>query len=238
MKIIAHRGYSAAAPENTLASFDAAMGAGADGIELDVTLSADGTPVVIHDDTLDRTTTGSGRVNGTSLEVLRSYDAGAWFDERFAGERIPTLAEVLELARPLELVNLELKGGRSAPAQLVARVHALLHEQGDPDQILVSSFDPRLLWKLRRRDRRWRLALLFGQKGTVSRMWRVWARSIGIDMLHPEQQLVEEVVSITHAAHRVNTWTVNDPARAATLDALGVHGVITDDPVSTREALR
>src|SRR5690606_11528357 len=109
MKVTAHRGASAYAPENTMAAFEMALEMGADGIELDVQMSRDGHLVVIHDPTLERTTDGSGLVAQYTLAELRRVDAGAWFDERFRGQRIPTLAEVFELVRGKALLNVELK---------------------------------------------------------------------------------------------------------------------------------
>jgi len=106
---IAHRGASTAAPPNTLAAFEKAIELGADGIEFDVHLSADGVPVVIHDFTVNGTTNGSGRVASLTLVQLKQLDAGSYFDPAFAGERIPTLAEVLEAVGSRLLLNIELK---------------------------------------------------------------------------------------------------------------------------------
>ena len=108
--VIAHRGDTAAAPENTLAAFAAAIDAGADGIELDVHPSRDGALAVHHDHYLDRTTSGAGLVSDHTLAELRALDAGAWFDEVFAGETIPTLEDVLSLAAGLVRLEIELKG--------------------------------------------------------------------------------------------------------------------------------
>lgn len=108
--VIAHRGDTAAAPENTLAAFAAAIDAGAGGIELDVHPSRDGAPVVHHDYYLDRTTNGAGLVSDHTLAELRTLDAGAWFDGKFAGESLPTLEEVLSLAAGRVRLEIELKG--------------------------------------------------------------------------------------------------------------------------------
>ena len=96
IEIIGHRGYAARAPENTLMSLEAALTAGARAVEFDVHVASCGTPVIIHDDVLDRTTDGSGPVSGQTVEQLRTLDAGSWFDPEFAGERIPTLADALD----------------------------------------------------------------------------------------------------------------------------------------------
>ena len=107
--IIAHRGYRQKYPENTLAAFQAAMAAGAQMIELDVMLSRDRRPVVVHDDTLERTTNGTGAVKDFTLEELKKLDAGSWFEPRFADQRLPELSEVLALAGGRTRVNIEIK---------------------------------------------------------------------------------------------------------------------------------
>ena len=108
-RVIAHRGFSGAAPENTIASVRAAINVGADMAEIDVTLTSDGYIVVIHDETLDRTTDGSGEVFQFTLAELQELDAGSWFDRSFAGEPIPTLDQVLDEVEGRILLNVEIK---------------------------------------------------------------------------------------------------------------------------------
>src|SRR5436309_263912 len=112
--IVAHRGASALAPENTLAAFRRALEAGAPAVECDVHLTADGAPIVIHDARVDRTTNGTGEVASLTLAALRALDAGGWFDPRFAGERLPTLEETLAIAAGRSRVFVELKPGGGA----------------------------------------------------------------------------------------------------------------------------
>ena len=119
--LIAHRGFSSKAPENTLAAFDKAIGAGFTNIELDVQLSSDGMLVVIHDEGLDRTTDGQGLVAKTSLEELRKLDAGTWFGKNFVNERIPTLREVLERYQNKAHLHIELKSTEPELANKVLR---------------------------------------------------------------------------------------------------------------------
>ena len=107
--IFAHRGYSTKAPENTIAAFDLAFQAGAHGIEIDVRLTNDGIPVVIHDRSVKRTTTTSGLIDRLTLHQIKSMDAGSWFSSKFSGERIPTLEQVLERYGKKHLINVELK---------------------------------------------------------------------------------------------------------------------------------
>ena len=144
----AHRGRSRAAPENTLAAFLGAVESGDAGLELDTALSADGVPVVIHDDTVDRTTDGSGSIAGMTAGEIARLDAGSWFDAAFAGTRIPTLEEVFEAVGGRIAINVELKssGGRERREDSIeSKAAALAGEFGIRDSVLFSSFDWGLL---------------------------------------------------------------------------------------------
>lgn len=146
--VIAHRGISARAPENTMAAFSLAFRHPAIRmIELDVRLSRDGVPVVIHDRTLQRTTTGNGAVRNYTVDELRSFDAGSWFHPSFAGERIPLLLDVLREARDTCWVNIELKRDlfQREPGRFVGRVVEDVHAAGMESQVLLSSFSSDLL---------------------------------------------------------------------------------------------
>src|SRR5690606_37773582 len=126
--------------ENTLAAFKAAIRTGADGIELDVQRTADGAVVIIHDETVDRTTDGTGRVAEMTLEQLSRLDAGGWFDAQYAGERIPTLEELLQLVRDLGwtgLINIELKNSAVQYKGMENDVIRLIHRFDLADQILI-----------------------------------------------------------------------------------------------------
>jgi glycerophosphoryl diester phosphodiesterase len=139
---IAHRGASAAAPANTMAAFEKALALGADGIELDVQLSADGVPVVIHDFTVDDTTDGSGKVARMTLAQLEQLDAGSYFDPAFAGERIPTLEKVLEVMGNRLLLNIELKGFSLFDKGLERAVIGLIEQHALRSRVFLSSFNP------------------------------------------------------------------------------------------------
>ena len=161
--IFGHRGASAYAPENTLAAFRLALGQGADGVELDVILSADGVPMVIHDDTLDRTTTGLGSVSRLTLAELKQLDAGypARFGTQFPTERIPTLAEVFAACGDQTVFNIELKHDRSPGLQLAARVVELIHASGRQERVLVSSFQFSSLGRVKALDPNLPVGLLY-----------------------------------------------------------------------------
>jgi glycerophosphoryl diester phosphodiesterase len=147
-EVQAHRGASAIAPENTIAAFRAAAEAGAKWVELDVALSADGTLVVIHDDTVDRTSSGKGSLGELSAAQIGALDGGSWFDPRFAGERIPTLAQTIAALGELGLsANVEIKQHphHQSLDQLVRAVQADIGQRSAGTRIMISSFDPEAL---------------------------------------------------------------------------------------------
>jgi len=142
--VISHRGSYLRAPENTLAAFKLALQEGADGFELDARLTKDGEVVVIHDSTLNRTTSGSGKVGEKTLEEIQALDAGSWFDPKFSEERVPTLREVFESVSSSALINIELKvAGRKK--ELVERVLEIVQEFKAEHRTFVSSFNPLVL---------------------------------------------------------------------------------------------
>ncbi len=148
---VAHRGASGHAPGNTLAAFLLAAEMGADGIELDVRLSADGEVVVIHNDTVDATTDGHGRVSQMKLSELKALDAGRWYDPRFANERIPTLQEVFDAVGHRLSINVEIKVEfRQHPIQQEAEVVRLIEDNQMIHRVIVSSFSPRSLRRVRK----------------------------------------------------------------------------------------
>lgn len=226
--IIGHRGASAGAPENTLAAFALALEQGADGVELDVQFSADGQIVIIHDATVDRTTNGTGRVADLTLAQLQALDAGA-------GQTIPTLDELFEAFGPSLLYNIEIKdlGWRDHHLELaVADRIAAYHLER---QVLVSSFNPLSVRRARRCLTRATLVGMIRQP-----RWLRWAyRLAGGEADHPHYAMVDEGYMAWARRHgyRVHVWTVDDPAGAQRLAALGVHGIITNQPGRIRQSL-
>jgi len=142
--VIAHRGFSGRAPENTLAAIREAIAIGADMAEIDVTLTADERVVVIHDETLDRTTNGAGKVADQSFDEIRSLDAGSWFAPQFAGEKVPTLDEILDTTNGRILLNVEIKS-EAVDRGISDKVATAIKERGMADQVIVSSFSPTAL---------------------------------------------------------------------------------------------
>ncbi len=229
----AHRGASAEAPENTLAAFSLALAQGADGVELDAQRCASGEAVVVHDESLARTTGLAAPVTGVSYSVIRTLDAGAWKSARFRGERIPLLAEVLE-AFP-RLVNVELKCDRADDRGLTAEVVRVVHAARAQDRVLLSSFNPGCLWRARSMAPAIPRALLF----EAEQRWilrSALAPLLGARAMHPERVLATpERVSRWHKrGYSVACWTVDDPEVAARLHGSGVNGIFTNVPALMR----
>lgn len=227
--IIAHRGASALAPENTLAAFRKAMEARADGIELDVHLSADGEVVVIHDADLSRTTNGQGKVHQTTLAELRKLDAG--------GEPVPLLEEVLQILDERTFLNIELKGSDSL---LPAQVLQLVRKYSKESQVVYSSFNPRLLKKLNRLSPHASAGLLLlpGFPGKLIQ-WMFESR-LTLWSLHPHFSLVDK--AYMHRAKqkgcRVFAYTVNHPEDVYRLLNDGIDGIITDNPSAAADLVK
>lgn len=237
--IIAHRGASALAPENTMAAFELAYKLGADGIELDVMLSKDEELVVIHDDTVDRTTNGSGRVSDFPMRILRDLDAGSVFSEAFRGEKLPSLAEVYEHLGGKLLINVELKNYASPFDDLTLKVIKLTQDFNLVDSVLLSSFNPLNLRKARRELPAMKLGLLtFPAKAGVI-MRGPLGRLFPYNALHPYYADVnKKLVDRMHAIDRkVNVWTVDEPEELRRMKVIGVDAVICNDPGASREVL-
>ena len=230
--IIAHRGASLYAPENTLPAFELAIQQSADAIELDVKLSLDQEVIVIHDQTVDRTTDGLGRVDRLPLGDILQLDAGASFGERFGGTRIPTLREVFETFGQQTLINIELTNYASPTDSLPARVVELVRQSAMEKRVLFSSFNPLALLRVGRLlpDVPRGLLALKGSGGAWARSW--------LGSLIPHQALhldkgdtTDRLILKTHKrSRRVYTYTVNQKDDMRNLFQMGVDGLFTDDP--------
>jgi glycerophosphoryl diester phosphodiesterase len=226
--VIAHRGASADAPENTIAAFELALEQGADGIELDVHLSADGHPVVIHDFTLERTTDGAGPVSNQRVRDLKRLDAGGWRDRRFRGQRVQTLQEVLERFRDRARFWVELKGGSRLYPGIEERVVSMLEIYDVVDRALVQSFDHDAIARARSLSREIRLGLLVEQTPMPAALL-----GPGIaNAICPHVDLMTESLrtAIREAGLECYVWTVNEPALVDRLVSWAVNGIITDRP--------
>jgi glycerophosphoryl diester phosphodiesterase len=240
--VIAHRGASGEAPENTMAAFRRAVEAGAEFIETDLQISRDARLVAVHDDMLDRTTNAHGPVSAKTLEQLRQLDAGSWFtaegfsrggshsapQESFAGQRIPTLDEILAFGREHNIgLYLEMKTPAVSGAE-----HALvgaLRASGEIVRAVVLSFDLSQLAKVRRFEPLVVTGYLYDKPApdAVRKAVETGARQL----LPRADGVTAELVKEAHASDlKVVTWTVNAPEQAAALVAAGVDGIITDYP--------
>jgi glycerophosphoryl diester phosphodiesterase len=230
--IASHRGGGATAPENTLPAITAALAAGFDYVEVDVALTADGQPVLMHDASVDRTTDGHGKLSALTLAQVQALDAGSWFAPAYAGTRVPTFAEFLDvLAASGHRAIVELKGGWDAPAVEAAVAEVIARDL--ERRVAVSSFDARTL------------AMVGAASAVLPRLFILRqlppdvvraATDAGVRGLVIKRRALEnrpEVVDELHAAGiRVVVYTLNSDTQWDAVTALGVDGIVTDDPAT------
>ncbi len=237
--IFAHRGSSAHAPENTLAAFNLAIQQGADAIELDAKLTADGQVVVIHDPTVNRTTGSEGVVRQMTLADLKKLDAGSYFDFSFRGETIPTLDEVFESVGHRIFINVEITNYTSPLDNLPGCIARIVKRHKLEKQILFSSFNPIALIRVKRLLPQTPVGLLAlsGKSGAWSRSWI--GRLIGYQALHPEtSDVTEALIKKVHQWNcRIHVYTVNSEQQMRQLFSWGVDGIFSDDPVLAKQIL-
>lgn len=229
-EIYGHRGSAATHPENTLVSFAKAASAGAEGIEMDVHLSSDGAVVVMHDECLERTSNGKGLVKNYTLTQLKTLDVGSWFSQEFAGQRIPTLEEVLQHNRDWNMkLNIELKNGVEPYPQLEEKVVQLIEKYKTIDQVVLSSFNHYSLVKLKQINPEIETAVLLMEK-----LYKPWdyAHTVGANSIHCYHPAVDKtMVSKAQNAHiHVRAFTVNEDHHIQSLIQWQCSGIITDNP--------
>jgi len=230
-KIFAHRGASAYAPENTIAAFSLAEQMGADGVELDVQMTSDGEIVVIHDETVDRTTNGQGWVKDLTLAQIKRFDASMG-NEEYAGERIPTLDEVFDcLAESQMMINIEIKDSQVLYPELAEKVLEMIDERDWEYRINLSSFNHMTLAHIRQIGSLAYTGVLF--QDVLYEPWN-YAHQLWATALHPHFLYVDTVQNLIEEAHNslleINTWTVNEVADIDRMLARGVDGIITNYP--------
>ena len=229
MLILAHRGASAYAPENTKAAFALAVARGADGVELDVHLTKDGQMVAHHNLDIRETSNGTGEIWDMTLAELRRFDFGSWKGEAFAGESILTLEEALILVKDMTLINIELKTAELTIPSLPDLACALVKKMGLVRKVIFSSFRHETAMACKKCLPQAKAGLLYSRPllRPVS-----YARRLGADALHPYKYLVTP--GLIHRAHRaglmVNTWTVDKPEWIQRLACWGCDAVITNVP--------
>ncbi len=226
---LAHRGASASAPENTLAAFKKARDWGATWLEFDVMMAACGELLVFHDESLERTTNGKGLVRDYPYSYLKTLDAGAWFDKQFAGEKIPSLKEVLSFIKENQLfANIEIKALVGQEKEIVTRILELT-ETYPSAQLLFSSFSLPVLKELRQQSSNCHLGFLLDQ---LEPAWEISYQGLQGSTLNVNQALLkpELIKTLTASGLPLLAYTVNDPARAEELFSCGVTAVFTDCP--------
>lgn len=234
---IAHRGASGEAPENTLAAFRRAVELGADMVECDLQMTADGAIVVMHDDTVDRTTDGRGRVADLRVPDIRRLDAGSWFAPRFRNERVPLLGELLETLHGRAGVNLEIKTRPDGDYDgIVKRILRRLGALRAFDEAVISSFDVRAIAAVRRAAPRVRTAIIASQSSPRAAL--AAARKLSVWAIHPEKtRCIPSLIRAAHASRlRVHAWTVNTPRDIRRVLAAGVDGIISNYPARIPKA--
>jgi glycerophosphoryl diester phosphodiesterase len=226
---IAHRGASASAPENTHAAFAAALGLGVDAIELDCQLSADGVPVVIHDETLERTTSGIGPVRAKPWAELCRLDAGGWKGAAFRGERIPLLEDVLTQLDGRAVLNVEIKSA-SDVGEIEAPLVALVRTRGALPWVIFSSFHEGAVRNVRAASADAAIGILW-DRAPVSRSIAL-ARELGARCIVPSvRRTTPELIAEAHAHDLgVWVWTVNELAEMRRLAGAGVDALFSDYP--------
>jgi len=219
---IGHRGAKGYEPENTLISFEKAIDFNVDGIELDVHLSLDGKLIVIHDETIDRTTNGKGFVNQLSLQELKSFRIENKYE-------IPTLTEVLDLVNERCFINIELKGIGTAKPVVDLITHYISKKNWDYTDFLVSSFDWKMLEEVRLLNPKIRIGVLTEE--SIEEAF-AFAKKIKASSIHPEYSLLskENVALVQEKGFEVYPWTVNSTADIQKIKSFNVNGIISDFP--------
>ena len=232
LMVIAHRGFSGAAPENTLSAFQKAIEIGSDMVELDVQLSKDGKLVVIHDETLERTTNGRGRVTDSTLKELKALDAGSWFGARFSGEKIPTIRDVLDLAKGRVLVNIEIKHPNHGLYSITELADQALKETknaGMVSGVIFSSFNPEALEWIKKIEPRARVAVLYNHP------WSALTEVTGgkdyrVLNLRKSHVTKDKIIKIHDQGMKTNVYTVNSEEEMEQFVRWKVDGIISNHP--------
>ncbi|SOC43301.1 glycerophosphodiester phosphodiesterase [Ureibacillus acetophenoni] len=238
MKIYAHRGYSAKYPENTLVAFRATAELEVEGVEFDVHLTADRQVVVIHDEKINRTSNGSGYVKDMTFEELRQYDYGSWFSDEFAGEVIPTLAEVLDVFKDTNHhINIELKSDIFVYAGLEELVLREVEKQGMMGRVVISSFDHEAVKRVAELVPDVENAALFVNMilDVADYQKKLPAKALHVCLPTAVRKPVLEAIS---KGSIVRVWTVNDIQYVDPLLQIGVDSIFTDEPEMMLEFLK
>src|SRR6478672_6027232 len=231
MQIIAHRGFSAIAPENTLAAFSAAIQHQADAVEFDVQLSADRVPIIIHDPTLERTTNGSGNVRDKTLEQLKALDAGSWFNTQFAGEKIPTFAEALKILEPMSCIYAEVKQSEDWSFEDITNFIQILMRAGWEQRCVVACFNENFLEQVRNQFENITLGYLVKSPETyIQRLAKavIDGNAVMLSEYHVLLEHPELIKETKNQNVEMGVWTVDSPEDLQRLKANGVLRIVTN----------
>jgi len=230
--IIAHRGASRAAPENTLAAMKKAIEFGADYAELDACQTKDGAIVLMHDEELERTTGQKGMIWEYTLEELRKFEAGSWFSEEFRGELIPTLQEVMHLVRGKMKLNIEIKVFGHEPG-IAHKVVDIIRTEDFENECMVTSFDRKTIEEVKNIAPELMTGFIFDEDYQGNVFKGNW------DALSCDRQILDEELrkKAKHSGKKIFVWTVNNPLEMKKLIDLKVDGLITDVPDVLKEVL-
>lgn len=228
--IYAHRGASAICPENTMIAFKKAVELGSTGIECDVQMTKDGVLIICHDEYLERTTDGKGLLKDYTLAELQKLDAGSWMDKKFAGEKLPTLDELLEFVKKTGiLLNIELKNGIIEYSGLEERVITAVKSFDLANKVIVSSFNHESVHRFKQMTTDIKAGILY-----MEPLYRVWEylEKIGCECAHPYLQAINPSIAqeMKKRSYIINTFTVDSPDFAKRMIEMGVDGMITNYP--------
>lgn len=243
MKNIAHRGFSGKYPENTLIAFKKAIELEADMIELDITLSKDKIPVVIHDDTMDRTTNGKGKIRATSFNKLKLLDAGSWKNPKFHQEKIPTLEEVLQLIKKSKIdLNIEIKSSafekKFSPSCIESQTLNLIQKYKLLNRIVISSFEPKVLLRLRELSAKVKLSFLIEPNFEILKIdpiafvKQIRASSLNMHKSQVNTNIFTEAMNLKIPIY---IYTVNTTQEMKKMQKQKVTGVFTNFPDKLRK---
>lgn len=235
-KIIAHRGASKAAPQNTVPAFKKAREFGCDGFENDVHLTKDGVIVVCHNYDIDETSTGSGFIKDMTFDELRSYDFGSYFGAEFAGTKIPTLDEFLDCCEGLEIINIEIKQPPDMNIDIVAKTIDAVKARGFFDNLIISSFCDEVLIRCKEYAPDVKTGLLYSPNNdnidAIADDPVAYVKKLGCDAVHPYYLMVSEdyIEDFHNAGIMVNPWTVDGETAIVALRDAKCDGIITNVP--------
>lgn len=234
--VIAHRGASVTAPENTIAAFTKAIEDGTHAIELDVRLSHDNKVIVIHDSRLERTTNGRGKVEDFDLEDLKNFDAGSWFNPKFSAEAIPTLEEVFKLVNKKVGINIEIKQKIKNKNKIISSCVELAHKYKKHKSILITSFEHSLVKKVKQLDSSMMTGIIYSPVIHLGNSPISLARQYLADVIVVSRNYLREkmVIDAHNEKKMVFVYTIENRNHFDSMVNLKVDGIITNIPKSMK----